>query len=242
MSSLTTGVPSRHTRGALEKWRGIALAIGLAAVIGGCASSAATPTAAAQGSVVGATATPTPTPTSAATPTAASTPTTAPTSTPKPTPVKTAAPKATPLPALAIGLCTAAQLKLTIGYWIGSSGNPTYPHIMATNVSSGSCNMRGKPRTQLVDGSGKVIVDAGNGGAEISTADPVYTLVPNGVIYDILEWDNWCKSAPKQKVTVAVVMPFGLGRFVAKSNGDAPIPYCSSSGSGTMLSADAWTP
>jgi hypothetical protein len=102
--------------------------------------------------------------------------------------------------------------------------------------------MRGTPRTQIVDGKGKVIADAGNGGAEISTGDPVYTRAPNGTINDILTWDNWCKSAPRQNVAVAVVMPFGLGRVVSKPLGAGPIPECYSSATGTTLSAEAWTP
>jgi hypothetical protein len=219
-------------------WRGIALAIGLAAVVGACSASGATssPTS----NVAGATATPTPSAVASTSAVPTDSPTAAVTATPAPTPTK-APPKATPLPALAIGLCTAAQLKLTIDYWVGSPNNPTYPHLMATNVSSASCNMRGTPRLQIVDGSGKVLVDAGSHGGEVTTADPVYILIPGGVVYGIGEWDNWCKSAPKQKVAVAVVMPFGLGRFVAKSNGDAPIPYCSSSGHSSTVSAQAWT-
>lgn len=242
MSSLTTEATIRRPRGA--PWRGIALAIGLAAVIGGCSSSAATssPTSA----VAGATATPALSPSAATSPTATATatPTVAPTTAPKPTPSPKPAPKVTPLPALAIGLCKAAQLKLTILYWVPSTTGtqPAYPHITATNVSSASCNMRGKPRTQILDASGHVLADTGNGGAEISTGDPVYTLAPNGVIYSTLEWDNWCKSAPKQNLTVAAYIPFGLGRFVAKSNGVAPLPNCASTGSPTALFSDSWAP
>jgi Protein of unknown function (DUF4232) len=252
-------------RGAIEAWRRIALGIGLAAAVAGCSSAVATPGVAPMATVAAVTATPTaagaspatatpmpsampaatPAPSATAQPTLA--PTAPPAATPKPTAAKTAPPATpkptpTPLPALAIGLCTGDQLKLTLDYWIGSSGNPSYPHIDLTNVSSGSCNMRGKPRSQILDGSGAVIVDAGSGGAEISTADTVYTLAPNGIIYDILEWDNWCKSAPKQNLTVAVYMPFGLGRLVAKANGVAPVPGCYASGLPTKLSADYWTP
>lgn len=241
MLSLTTEATSRRSRVASTTWRGIALAIGLAAVVGACSASGATssPTT----DVAGATATPTPSTLASTSATPTDTPTAAPTATPTSTPTK-APPKATPLPALAIGLCTAAQLKLTIGYWVPNTTGlqPAYPHIIATNVSSGSCNMRGKPRTQILDANGHILADTGNSGAEISTGDPVYTLAPNGVVYDTLEWDNWCKSAPKQNLTVAAYMPFGLGRFVAKSNGVAPLPNCVSSGSHTALFSDSWAP
>jgi hypothetical protein len=214
------------------------------------AACSATGTAAPLASVAGATATPmvsaTPTPTVSATDTLAPTPSATPsaipsaTPTPKVTPKPT--PKVTPLPPLAIGLCTGNQLKLTLLYWVGSSGNPSYGHLSATNVSSASCTMRGTPRSQIVDGGGKVIVDSGNGGAEISTGDPAYTVAPNGVVYAIVEWDNWCKSSPKQKLTVATYQPFGLGRNQAKSNGNAPIAYCSSSSSKSTVKATPWAP
>ena len=184
MSSLTTEATIHRSRGAL--WRGIALAIGLAAVIGGCSSAAATssPTAV----VAGATATPTASPTAVASPTPTDTPTPAATPAATPTPAPKATPKATPLPPLGVGLCKSSQLKLTIDYWVGSSGNPTYPHISVKNISSASCNMRGRPRAQIIDGSGKVIVDSGNGGIEISTGDPIQALAPGGVSYNFFDW------------------------------------------------------
>jgi hypothetical protein len=222
----------------------MALTIGLAVVVGGCAASGATPAATAISSVAAATATSssTATPTSTDSPAPTPTPTPAPSSSPTPASTPKPTPKATPLPALAIGLCKGVQLKLTITSWVGSSGNPSYAHVEAQNVSSATCNMRGTPRTQIVDGSGKVIADAGTGGGEISTGDTVYSLAPNNVIYNILNWGNWCKSAPKQKVYVAAYMPFGLGRITAKALGNAPIPNCYSSGTHTTLSAEAWLP
>jgi hypothetical protein len=92
----------------------------------------------------------------------------------------------------------------------------------------------------MVNGSGSVITDSGPG--EITTSDQVYPLAPNGAINDIVDWVNWCKSSPSQKVSVAVVMPFGLGKFVAPPNGDAPIPACYAPGSGPTVSAEQWLP
>jgi hypothetical protein len=239
MTSSTNGATGRPASGLPLVWRRLALAVGLSMAVAACTGTA-TPTPIA--SVAGATATPTlsaaPSTTASASPTATSSPTATPTSvaTAKPTP------KVTPLPPLAIGLCRAYQLKITLDYWIGSSGSPSYAHIHATNISSANCNMRGSPRSQVVDGNGHVIVDSGNGGSEIKTSDPIYTVAPGGVIYDTLVWDNWCKSSPKQKVTVAVDIPFGLGRLQAKANGNAPIAYCSSSSSKSTVIGQAWAP
>jgi Domain of unknown function (DUF4232) len=202
-------------------------------------------------SVAGATATPTESP--AASPTAnpsavvTSEPTATPTATAAPTPVPTPAPtlvptpKVTPLPPLAIGLCTGAQLQLSLTLWEGDTGT-SYAHVTAGNVSSGTCSMRGTARAQILDGHGSVIADAGSGGAEISTGDPVYTLTPNGQINTIVQWGNWCKAPPAQQVTVAMVLPFGLGKITAKANGDGPVPTCYASNAPSSVSAEAWLP
>jgi hypothetical protein len=160
-----------------------------------------------------------------------------------PAPVVTPAPTPAPLPALAIGLCAGAQLSLSITAWVGDPGAGTvYAHVTATNVSSASCNMRGTSRAQILDRSGSTIADAGSGAAAVSTSDPVYTLAPNGSINTIVQWGNWCSSAPSQNVKVAMVEPFGLGRIVAHDIGAGPVPTCYASGSPTMVSSEAWLP
>jgi hypothetical protein len=102
--------------------------------------------------------------------------------------------------------------------------------------------MRGTSRAQILDRSGSTIADAGSGAAAVSTSDPVYTLAPNGSINTIVQWGNWCSSAPSQNVKVAMVEPFGLGRIVAHDIGAGPVPTCYASGSPTMVSSEAWLP
>lgn len=249
MPSLTSEPTGGLSHRAVPTWRRLAIAVGLVVAVAGCTASAATSSAAPASSVAGATAaavatamsTATPTPTPTAMPTATPTPTAAPTATPTPTPKAVATP--TPLPALAIGLCTGAQLHLTIAYWIGDPGAGTvYAHVTATNVSSASCNMRGTSEAQILNGSGTVIADAGSGAAKVKSSDPVYTLAPSGTINTIISWGNWCKAAPSQKIKVAMVQPFGLGRIVAPNIGNAPVPTCYASGSSTVVSSEAWLP
>jgi hypothetical protein len=237
---------SEHSRFNAGVGRLLLLGLGLSLAIAACSSAAASPATGPTETATASTATlvATSAATSLATPTdtPAPTPTLAPT--PKPTPAPTAAPPKptpTPLPALAIGLCTGAQLSLSITLWT-NDGSISYAHITATNVSSGSCNMRGTPQTQILDGHGSVIGDAGAGGGEVQTSDPVYTLAPNGTINDIVTWGNWCKAAPAQNVRVAVVMPFGLGRIAAPALGAPTIPTCYASGQGTSVSAEQWLP
>jgi hypothetical protein len=241
-------------------WKRSALMLAVAAVLAGCSAAAPTPelamspagsdspsatasaaesaAASAMESAAGETAVATDTPTAAPT----DTPTPAPTPTPTkaPTPKPTAKPTPT-LPPIAIGLCIGKQLKLENNAWHGDTGT-SYANVTATNVSSASCNMRGSSRAQVVDGHGKVIADAGSAAAKVTTSDPVYTLAPNGTINTIIQWGNWCKSAPAQKVTVQMVLAFGLGTIKAPAIGDAPIPTCYVSNQGTQVSSEAWLP
>jgi hypothetical protein len=215
------------------------VAAGIALLIAGCSAASPTPELTTMDTVAAATATPTATPTSTPLPTDTPAPTPSPTATPS------AKPKATPvptsLPSLAVGLCKGSQLKLAITLWEGGSGD-SYGHVTATNKSSSSCNMRGTSEAQIVDGHGNVIADAGHSAAKVSSSDPIYTLSPGGSINTIVDWGNWCKSSPAQKIVVAMVEPFGLGRFVSKSLGDAPIAACYSSSMKTQVSSEAWLP
>jgi hypothetical protein len=214
------------------------LGAALVAAAAACTSTAATAAPAATETVAAASATPTPTPepTPSASPTQEATPTAAPTPTPK------ATPKVTPLPSLAVGLCTGSQLKLTITAWYPDGGSGVYAHVTAKNKSSHSCNMRGSSEARIADGNGLIIGDAGASAAKVSSSDPVYPLAPGGEIYTIVQWFNWCKADPPQKVFVAMVQPFGLGYTIAAPLGNAPIPECWLAGQKTQVSSEAWLP
>jgi hypothetical protein len=243
MSTIGSGVTGSLAHAGAAAWRRIAVAAVAALAVAGCGSSVITPYPVPSSTVAAVTATP------AATPTPTVAPTPAPTDTPtsNPTQLPTAARKATrtPLPPLAIGLCTGAQLKLTINDWESdTTGDPSYPHLTATNVSSATCNMRGTPRTQILDSHGSVVADSGSAGSEIKTTDPVYPLAPNGQINTIVTWSNWCKAPPSQPYAAAAVLPFGLGRIAAKPY-MAKTTYaagCYASGSPTTVTAEAWGP
>ena len=243
MSTMESGVAGNLAHAGAAAWRRIAVAVAVAVAVAGCSTSAVTPFAGPTSTVAAVTATPTAT----ATPTLAPTPTPTPTATPTATPIPspTAAPKATPtpLPPLAVGLCKGTQLKLAIEYWIGDPGAGTvYAHMLATNVSSTSCNMRGTSRAQILNSGNIIIADAGSSAAKVSSSDPVYTLAHNGVIRTITQWGNWCKAAPSQNIKVAMVEPFGLGTIIAPANGVGKVPTCYASGSATVVSSEAWLP
>lgn len=158
---------------------------------------------------------------------------------PSPLPARTS----TPGPALWAGMCTAAQLSLAVTSWVGTSGAATVDaHVAATNVSSSSCNMRGRDRAQIIDANGAVIADAGSAAARVLSTDAVYPLAPGGRVNTIVHWGNWCKPPSAQGIAVALVAPYGLGRIAAPAAGVAPIPGCTASGSATLVHSDAWLP
>jgi hypothetical protein len=228
MSSLPTASP----RAAFSRLRRLALAGGAVLLAAACSSTVYVTAPPAQ-TLAGSTAVATPSGLVTASPISTATPTATLAPTKKPTP--------TPLPPLAVGLCRGSQLKLEITLWEGDTGT-SYAHVTATNKSASSCNMRGTSEAQIVDGHGKTIADQGSGTASVRSTDPVYPLNPGDGINTIVQWDNWCKAAPAQKITVAMVLPFGLGRIVAPANGNGPLPTCYSSGSATTVSSEAWLP
>lgn len=213
----------------------------VALLIAGCSSASGTLTTLASQTVATATATATAATTPAASDTATSALTATAMSTTSPNPAQKATSVPTALPPLAVGLCKASQLKLGITLWVTDMTN-SYAHVTASNKSSSTCNMRGTSEARIADGHGNVIADAGASSAKVVSSDTIYPLKPGGSINTIVTWSNWCHAAPVQKVFVAMVLPFGLGGFVSKPLGDAPIPTCYASKMKTQVSSEGWTP
>ena len=238
------GLPTASPRAAFIATRRIVLAALLVGVVAACSGTAGAPSQSVAGSTATTPAAATPTAPPAATPTAFQTMSPAATSaipTPTAGPTAKPTPNVTPLPVLAQGLCRGSQLSLTITSW-QFDGTSAYAHVTATNKSSASCDMRGFSEARIADAHGKIIGDAGSDAASVRNTDPLYTLNHGDGINTIVTWTNWCKSAPAQKVFVAMVEPFGLGSMIAKANGDAPIPICLASNQRTSVSSEAWLP
>jgi len=222
-----------HPRGAARL--GL-LAAALLITVTACTSAASTAAPAASETVAAVSASPTAEPTPTATPeaTATATVTASPTATP--------APVVTPLPALAVGLCTGSQLKLTITAWYPDGGLGVYAHVTAKNKSTRSCNMRGSSEARIANRNGLIIGAAGASAAKVLASDPIYPLAPGGEINTIVKWYNWCQADPLQKVFVAMVQPYGLGAMIAAPLGNAPIPECWLAGQRTQVSSEDWLP
>ena len=231
------------------RWRGLAAA-GLALVIAGCSTGTASPAPSATATVAAATATPTVSDTPTPTPTLAPTPTSVPTLTPSPThtaaatrtpppartPVPTAVPTATPGP-----LCAASQLVSAVALWETVAAG-TQANVMVTTAAGVTtvCYMRGSVEAQMVDGGSGIIADSGPGSATIASSDPFFAVNPGDKFHTSIIWSNWCPKGPSQPVTVALVLPLGLGRVVANTSGPTPVPGCVSSGSPSAVTSGRW--
>jgi hypothetical protein len=66
-------------------------------------------------------------------------------------------------------------------------------------------------------------------------------VTPGGRAYSSVLWSNWCSKTPGQPITVAIVLPAGLGRVIANTGPGMPAPPCVSSGSpSTVTVTSAW--
>lgn len=200
------------------------VAIGLGLLIAGCGTASATPTPA-----------PTPTPT----PTATATPTPAPTPTPSlieitPSPVSVA-----PQSPLCIGSQEVAAI--TIWHVVADGTEIDFFTGSHSSTSGGTlCYLRGTSEAQVVSG-GSIIADSGAGTASVLDSDPYVPEAPGDKVYSSVIWSNWCSSSPRQPITIAFVLPGGLGRVVANTGSGMPPPPCVSSGSpSTVTTTSAW--
>ena len=225
------------------------LAICMAFMVAGCGTAAASPTQTPTPAPTATpTATPTPTPTATPTPTPTPTPTLAPT--PTPTPAPTAVITSRPIPtrtpvaaATAPGpLCTGAELVGAVIIWhalaAGVEGDGFVGPL--TSTSGGRlCYMHGTPEAQMVSG-GAIIADSGAGSARALSTDPYLPVDAGGRIYTTVVWSNWCLKGPTQPVTIALVLPGGLGRVVLNTGGLTPLPSCVSSAGPSGATATPW--
>ncbi|MGD0247774.1 MAG: hypothetical protein ABSB75_01850 [Candidatus Limnocylindrales bacterium] len=234
--STTRSGELRSARGAGR----VLVAVLVSLLIAGCGTGTASPTPA--DTVAAATDTPTATlvPTATASPIATATPTDAPTATPTAAPTIAAA-TATPPPG---PLCTSSELVAAVMIWHSLPDGVHGDFFAGTYTSTAGgrlCYMRGTAEGQMVS-AGAVIADGGASSARVLASDPYYPVEPGGRIYASVVWSNWCPKGPSQPVTIAFVLPNGLGRVVANTSGPTPVPSCLSSGSPSAVTAARWHP
>jgi hypothetical protein len=168
--------------------------------------------------------------------------TASPTATVTETDVPSASPVASPTPvgSPVAGLCDPANLAARITLWEGAAG-----HRIATielmNAGSSECSLNALDRPQLVDGNGAVLIDG-----EQPAESAVLSVGPGDTLTTLVQDGNYCGPTPIAPVTVAFVLPDGVGRFVASPTSPTDVsgvPPCNStSGSAGSIEMHPWAP
>jgi hypothetical protein len=117
-------------------------------------------------------------------------------------------PAATASPSPAAAACTAAQLVAKVQQWEGAAGH-RIATVELTN-SGAACALASLDQPQLVDGVDTVLIDG------TPPAAPATVMFgAGGKLHTLVQDGNYCGPAPIVPVTVAFVLPGGVGRIVA---------------------------
>ena len=159
---------------------------------------------------------------SQATPTAPSTPGTTPAPTASPAISGTAA-------------CGPANTAARITSWQGAAGQ-RIASVELTSTSAAPCTLRAQARPQLVDATGRVLIDS-----PAAAASSVITLAPGGRLSTLVEDGNYCGPAPVAPVRIALTLSAGE-RVVASppTPADATVPPCNGAGVGAYIRMHPW--
>jgi uncharacterized protein DUF4232 len=117
-----------------------------------------------------------------------------------------------------VSACVAADLVGRILGWQGAAGS-RIADVEVSNTTARPCFVRGTPGLQLVDASGRVLIDSamtGPGGQpHVTPTDPSFELLPDRRVRTDIRASNYCGPAPSPPIDIAFTLPSGGGRFVA---------------------------
>jgi Domain of unknown function (DUF4232) len=246
LESAFVEIPARHRqrRGLRAAWRypmlpnparylAAAAAIIVIAVVGFAVLGRGGPP------VSGIDASPTPTapsiaPTQSGTPTGDIAPTGSPAST------KSVPPSPTPVGSASTVPCDPADLAARITLWDGAAGH-RIATVELTNAGPAECGLDTLDRVQLVDGDDAVLIDG-----EAPPAGDILSLSPDDTVATLVLDGNYCGPTPVAPVTVAFVLPGGVGRVVAAPLSPTDVegvPPCSTApGTAGSIEMHPWTP
>jgi hypothetical protein len=173
-------------------------------------------------------------PTQSAAPTADVAPTGSPAST------EAAPPSPTPVGSASVPPCDPAGLAARITLWDGAAGH-RIATVELTNAGPAACRLDTLDRPQLVDGNDMILIDG-----EPPTAGDSFSLSPDDAVTTLVLDGNYCGPAPVAPVTVAFVLPGGVGRVVAAPLSPTDVfgvPPCSGPpGTAGTIEMHPWAP
>jgi hypothetical protein len=164
---------------------------------------------------------------------------------PSPTPSSNPSPGGSPVGAVVA--CLAADLDGRILGWQGAAGS-RIAEVEITNASASRCLVQGTPGLELVDGSGRVLIDSAaagpSGQPHVASTDPSFELAPEGRLVTEVQVSNYCGPAPTLPIDIALTLPSGGGRLVATPDtgvsSDEAVPPCLGSASDAVIAMNGW--
>jgi hypothetical protein len=154
-------------------------------------------------------------------------------------------PSVSPSPS-GVGVCLAGDLAGQILGWQGAAGS-RIADVEITNRNAGRCIVRGTPGLELVDATGRVMIDSTasgpSGEPRVGPTDAAFELAPGGRLRTEVAVSNYCGAAPKLPIDIAFSLPTAGGRLVAKpgsgvASTEATPPCLGSTGS--AISMNGW--
>lgn len=145
------------------------------------------------------------------------------------------------------GACLATQLRAASSAWDAGAGS-RFNTVTLTNTSASTCWLRGTPRSQLVDATGRVLLDSAVDGAaglpHVSAGDPKITLAPGVPAQTDIRTTNYCGRAPMEPVTISLWLPSDGGRVrtgpPASGSGLDGVPPCFGPGTPGHIETNGW--
>jgi len=139
-------------------------------------------------------------------------------------------------PTLQLAACGPANATARITSWQGAAGQ-RIATVVLTNRSTSSCTLPAQSRPQLVDGSGRVLIDSP--AAAKSTA---ITLGAGKHLTTLVEDGNYCGPAPAAPVRIALILRSGE-RVIASAPTptDVTVPPCNGSAVKADIQMHPWS-
>ena len=126
-------------------------------------------------------------------------------------------PSMTPAPSGPIA-CAASELEGRILGWGGAAGTRG-TDVEITNTAAHPCFVRGTPRLQLIDSTGRVLIDSAAAGASgephVAPGDKADRAGGGRPAQTTVTASNYCGAAPTLPIDIAFTLPAGGGRLVA---------------------------
>ena len=147
---------------------------------------------------------------------------------------------------LPLGPCVAGQLSASMSPWDAGLGS-RFNTVTLRNVGVIQCWLQGTPQAQLIDGTGRVLLDSARAGAgglpHVGPHDPRVVIAAGASARIDVRTSNYCGAAPVAPVRIALVLPSGGGRVLAAppAGGSATdgVPPCNGPAQGS-ITTNGW--